>query len=224
MSQIDVRSRPEGTPSGFTHADAEHLVARLRTTYAGRRTRSIEWRQQQLSALLRMIKEREKELVAALVEDLGRAPFEAWAADLWSTGREIEDMLRNLGSWMKPERRKVPALYRPGRAQIVREPLGSYWLSRRGTTRCSSSSLPWPLHLPRGTPWSASRLRSPRPLRPHSRASCRSTSIPMRSQSSRVASRRRPRCSTSGGTTSSTRATAPSAGSSQRQRRSTSPR
>ncbi len=124
MSQVDVRSRPEGTPSGFTHADAEHLVARLRTTYAGRRTRSIEWRQQQLSALLRMIKEREKELVAALVEDLGRAPFEAWAADLWSTGREIEDMLRNLGSWMKPERRKVPALYRPGRAQIVREPLG----------------------------------------------------------------------------------------------------
>ena len=124
MSQVDVRSHAEDAPSGFSHADAEQLVARLRTTYAGRRTRSIEWRQQQLSALLRMMKEREKELVAALVEDLGRAPFEAWAADLWSTGREIEDMLRNLGSWMKPERRKVPALFRPGRAEIVREPLG----------------------------------------------------------------------------------------------------
>ena len=33
-------------------------------------------------------------------------------------------MQRHLGSWMKPERRKVPALFRPGRAEIVREPLG----------------------------------------------------------------------------------------------------
>ncbi len=124
MSQLDVRSAAGETPSGFSPADAQRLLARLRATYAGGRTRSLEWRQRQLAALGRMLREREDELVAALVEDLGRAPFEAWAADVRAAGREVEDTLRHLASWMRPESQRVPLLFRPGKAAVVHEPLG----------------------------------------------------------------------------------------------------
>ncbi|HET7350205.1 MAG TPA: aldehyde dehydrogenase family protein [Marmoricola sp.] len=115
------------TPADETQLDADAaaaLVARLRASYSSGRTRTLAWRRRQLAGLKRMLDEREDEFVTALVEDLGRPPFEAWAADLATTVREIDDAQKHLGSWMAPERRKVPAILRPGRAQIVREPLG----------------------------------------------------------------------------------------------------
>jgi aldehyde dehydrogenase (NAD+) len=123
MRQVDVPAH-DTDDSDVSPTDAGQLVARLRATYAAGRTRPLAWRQQQLAALGRLLVEREDELVAALVEDLGRSPFEAWAADLRATGREIEDLQRHLATWVDPERQKVPWLLRPGKAAIVREPLG----------------------------------------------------------------------------------------------------
>ena len=123
MSQVEVPP-VQAQQTVFSGQAAGALVARLRATYAGGRTRPLAWREAQLDGLLRMLTEREDELVAALVEDLGRAPFEAWAADIRSSAREIEDLRRHLGSWTAPEKRRVPALFRPGRAQVVSEPLG----------------------------------------------------------------------------------------------------
>lgn len=124
MSWVDVPSYQGDAPSPDSPTGATRLVARLRETCASGRTRPLAWRLQQLAALLRLLVEREDELIAALGEDLGRAPFEAWAADLRATAREIEDLHRHLPRWMDPERQKVPWLLRPGRAEIVREPLG----------------------------------------------------------------------------------------------------
>ena len=117
MTQLDDRAT---TPA----LDAAALRDTLRATFAEGRTRPLAWRQEQLAALGRMLVEREDELVAALGEDLGRAPFEAWAADLRATAREIEDLQHHLGDWTAPERQKVPLLFRPGKAEVVREPLG----------------------------------------------------------------------------------------------------
>jgi aldehyde dehydrogenase (NAD+) len=122
MTQVDV-PRFQSTPVSSA-ADAAALVGRLRATYASGRTRSLEWRQEQLAALKRMLVEREDDLVAALAADLGRPPFEAWAADLRISAREIEEIQRELPGWMAPERAKLPAILRPGKARIVREPLG----------------------------------------------------------------------------------------------------
>ena len=124
MSQLDVSPDEEQAAPAFSPTDAAVLVERLRSAYATGRTRPLAWRQQQLAALRRMLVEREGELVAALGEDLGRAPFEAWAADLRATVREIEDLQRHLPRWAGPERQKVPLLFRPGRAEVVPEPLG----------------------------------------------------------------------------------------------------
>jgi aldehyde dehydrogenase (NAD+) len=122
MSQVQGPTRQgESTPDSD---EAVALNTRLRTTYASGRTRPLEWRHAQLAGLLRLLRERETDLVEALAEDLGRPAFESWASDLRVVGREIEDLQRNLDQWARPVRRKVPLFLRPGRAEIVREPLG----------------------------------------------------------------------------------------------------
>jgi aldehyde dehydrogenase (NAD+) len=121
MSQVDVPSQEK---QAFSAGDAEQLLARLRATYATGRTRTLAWRQAQLAALRRMLVECEPELVAALGEDLGRAPFEAWAADLRATARDIQDLQKHLDAWVRPERTKVPWLFRPASAHVIHEPLG----------------------------------------------------------------------------------------------------
>ncbi|MEO5652783.1 MAG: aldehyde dehydrogenase family protein [Marmoricola sp.] len=123
MSQTDITTPSPSATFGTTEASA--VVARLRATFSSGRTRSLRWRQEQLDGLMRLLSEREGELVSALAADLGRTPFEAWAADLRTTAREVEDLRRHLGSWMAPEKRRVPMLFRPGRAEVVPEPLGA---------------------------------------------------------------------------------------------------
>jgi aldehyde dehydrogenase (NAD+) len=101
------------------------LADRLRSTYAGGRTRPVEWRREQLRALGRMIREQEDDLLAALAADLGKPHFEAWLTDLRATGREIEHLEKHVASWVRPQGQKVPLLLRPDTASVVHEPLGA---------------------------------------------------------------------------------------------------
>ncbi|MET0757512.1 MAG: aldehyde dehydrogenase family protein, partial [Mycobacterium sp.] len=55
-----------------TAHDIAGTVRRLRETFASGRTRSIEWRKQQLQALEKMMAENETAIVDALAEDHGR--------------------------------------------------------------------------------------------------------------------------------------------------------
>jgi coniferyl-aldehyde dehydrogenase len=45
-------------------------------------------------------------------------------AETFVTVASIKHMIRHVASWMKPERRGVPFQFRPGRAQVVCQPLG----------------------------------------------------------------------------------------------------
>jgi aldehyde dehydrogenase (NAD+) len=65
--------------------DIAGTVKRLRETFATGRTRSVDWRKQQLQALDKLVEENEPAIAAALEQDLGRKPFEAWLADIAST-------------------------------------------------------------------------------------------------------------------------------------------
>lgn len=121
MSQVDVRSEEV---HDFSSAEAVELLNRLRQTFATGRTRPLAWRLEQLAGLRRMLVEREDEFVAALAADLGRPPFETWAADLRSSVREIAHLQNGVAGWMRPERQKMPVILRPGKADIVAEPLG----------------------------------------------------------------------------------------------------
>src|SRR4029078_13609328 len=81
--------------------DIPATVARLRATFASGRTRSVEWRKQQLKALGAMITENEAAVAAALEQDLGRNSFEAFLADIAPTVGEAKDAEKHVRKWMR---------------------------------------------------------------------------------------------------------------------------
>lgn len=112
------------TPPAVGSTDVPALMARLRAFYATGATRDAAWRIRQLEALKRLLAERERDLVEAVKADLGRNDFDAWFGDVAPPAGDVELALKNLKSWMKPVRRKVPLVQQPAKARIQYEPLG----------------------------------------------------------------------------------------------------
>jgi aldehyde dehydrogenase (NAD+) len=112
-------------PAHATTTDIPAVVARLRDTFKTGRTRSLEWRKQQLQALERMMTENEAAIADALNQDLGRSPFEAWLADIASTAGEAKDAAKNVRKWMRRKYRLLEMAQLPGRGWIEHEPYGT---------------------------------------------------------------------------------------------------
>src|SRR5699024_9298174 len=79
----------------------------------------------QLRGLRRMLTEERAVFEQALKEDLGKSPAEAHTTELGFVVGEIDHMLKNLNSWLRPRRVSVPMALAPARARTVREPLGT---------------------------------------------------------------------------------------------------
>ncbi len=105
--------------------DIPAIVARMRETFATGRTRSIEWRKQQLVALQKLAEENEAAIAEALRQDLGRTPFEAWLADVSPTAGEAKDAAKNVGKWSRRKYRLLEMSQLPGRGWIEYEPYGT---------------------------------------------------------------------------------------------------
>ena len=86
--------------------------------------RSEDDRRPSCSQLKRMLEENEERFTAALRSDLGKSDIEAYVTEVGFTISEVDEALRNLGSWMKPEKAKLPLKFRPGAARIIPQPLG----------------------------------------------------------------------------------------------------
>lgn len=110
---------------GSATTDIAATVRRLRETFATGRTRSIEWRKQQLHALERLMVENESAIAEALATDLGRKPFEAWLADVASVVGEAKDAAKNVGKWTKRHYRMLELSQLPGRGWVEYEPYGT---------------------------------------------------------------------------------------------------
>ena len=108
-----------------TTPDIPGTVGRLRDTFASGRTRSLDWRKQQLRALERLMLDNEAAVAAALEEDLGRKPFEAWLADIASTAGEAKAAAKNVGKWARRKYRMLEMSQLPGRGWIEYEPYGT---------------------------------------------------------------------------------------------------
>ncbi|MGB2920542.1 MAG: aldehyde dehydrogenase family protein [Mycobacterium sp.] len=105
--------------------DIPAVVSRLRQTFATGRTRSVEWRKQQLRGLERLMTENEAAIADALDKDLGRSPFEAWLADVASTAGEAKTAAKNVGKWMKRRHSLLELSQLPGRGWVEYEPYGT---------------------------------------------------------------------------------------------------
>jgi aldehyde dehydrogenase (NAD+) len=104
--------------------DAPGLVVGLRNAFRDGRTKTYDWRRDQLRAMRRMLVEREQEFADALARDLSKPATEAYATDIGFTVAEIDHTLKHLRRWMKPRRVSTRMVTKPSRARVVREPLG----------------------------------------------------------------------------------------------------
>jgi aldehyde dehydrogenase (NAD+) len=105
--------------------DIPAVVARLRETFKTGRTRSLDWRKQQLQALEKMMVENEETIAAALADDLDRSPFEAWLADSAATAAEARYAYKNVGRWTRRRYRLLELAQLPGRGWVEYEPFGT---------------------------------------------------------------------------------------------------
>ena len=100
-------------------------VARLRKTFASGRTRSIEWRKQQLLALAALMEENEDAIAKALAEDLDRNPAEAFIADVATTISEAKYAAKKVRKWMRRKYLLLELPQLPGRGWVEYEPYGT---------------------------------------------------------------------------------------------------
>ena len=81
-----------------------NLVTKQRNFFSSNVTLPIKWRIQQLKKLKNAIIKNEEKILKALNTDLGRAEMEAYFCDVGSIILELNETLRGLKRWSKPER------------------------------------------------------------------------------------------------------------------------
>ena len=111
-------------PARPAEPDIRSIVGRVRRTFDEGRTRPLEWRREQLDGLLRLLDREENTLVDALAADVGKPRLEGWATDLGATAADLRHLRRHTRAWAKPRRIRLSLSSRPGRAEVVPEPLG----------------------------------------------------------------------------------------------------
>ena len=79
------------------------LVNRQKKYFRTNETLDIDWRIHQLKRLRTAIRLYEDEITVALVSDLGRSETEAYLADIGSVIMEINETIKGLKAWARPE-------------------------------------------------------------------------------------------------------------------------
>ncbi len=87
----------------YTPIDAiPGIVSDLRAAFLTGKTRSIEYRKNQLKQLAYMFKDHQDDFIQSLQKDLGRSRFESVFAELMGTTNEIVETVNKLDKWAKP--------------------------------------------------------------------------------------------------------------------------
>ncbi len=87
----------------YTEKEIREIVEKQRSFFRSGATLPLDFRIRQLKALRRAVISSEKEIEAALREDLGRTELEAYFCDIGPVIMEINETLRGLRRWARPE-------------------------------------------------------------------------------------------------------------------------
>lgn len=100
-------------------------LKKQRQFFQSEKTKNIDFRREQLKALKRFIIEDKKVLLSALKKDFNKSEFEGLETELVFCVREIDYVLKQLKSWMKPKKVPWDLFQFPASAKIIAEPLGT---------------------------------------------------------------------------------------------------
>ena len=103
----------------WTQGAISDIVVKQRKFFRSGKTLDVSWRIAQLRKLKSAVIERRGELETALHEDLGRSGFEAYLCDIGPVIVEINEILKGLRKWAKPERHFSGLLCFPSTKTVV---------------------------------------------------------------------------------------------------------
>ena len=87
----------------YTESDVKKIVEKQRDFFKSGKTMDIDFRIRQLQRLKKLILEHRTDIEDALYNDLGRTPLEAYFCDIGSLVLEINETIRGIRHWAKPE-------------------------------------------------------------------------------------------------------------------------
>ncbi len=99
-------------------------LEKLRQYFNSGITKPYNFRKEQLQKLKASILKHEQDLYNALHRDLKKSPEENWVTELGFVIAEINAALKNLKTWMKPERKGTNLVNLPSSSRVMKEPLG----------------------------------------------------------------------------------------------------
>lgn len=100
------------------------VIAAQKVFFKSGKTLSREFRIDALKSLKKAIIKWEKPLAEALWSDLHKSYEEAYLTELSIVLGEIDNHIKHLKKWMKPERKATPLKMFPSRSKVISEPLG----------------------------------------------------------------------------------------------------
>lgn len=99
-------------------------MARHRAYFLSGKTRPVEWREAQLTALSALITENAQDFHAALRTDLRRNWVEADLVDVDAVAKEADYARQHLREWMRPFTVSTPPIMQPEEVRVRFDPLG----------------------------------------------------------------------------------------------------
>ena len=101
------------------------IVQELRAGFRAGAPNDVTWRRTQLRRLRALFVEQEDRILDALATDVGKPRIEAYTSEIAFTINEIDHTLQHLNAWTKPKKIGVPITFKPGKAMLRPEPLGT---------------------------------------------------------------------------------------------------
>jgi len=108
----------------ISKADFASLVARHRAYFLSGKTRPVQWREAQLTALSALITENAKDIHAALRADLRRNWVESTVIDVDGIAKEADHARQHLEEWMRPITMNSLPIMQTGEGRVRFDPLG----------------------------------------------------------------------------------------------------
>jgi aldehyde dehydrogenase (NAD+) len=99
-------------------------LAILRKGEKSKKLLDINYRVTQLKLLKAAIQKNEKEIHFSNKIDLGQSEFMSYYLTYNTIVNDIDDIINNIWSWSKPQKRDTPAVLVPGSSYVVPEPFG----------------------------------------------------------------------------------------------------
>lgn len=118
---LNMSSVVKSTPVG----DIPKIVESLRSSFLSGKTRSLEYRKNQLKQFAFLIADHEADFTKAILQDLGRPPMETGFGEIISVKNEIIDAINNLSRWAKPESVSAGPAYWFHKKQVLKDPQGT---------------------------------------------------------------------------------------------------